>query len=349
MGPSIVDKLKTINTSKFKRIKDSGKYYYSISEVFNALGGVVNTKNSPYCLVSLIDGNYKIRLEYNSKGSVLSNTKVNGTVWHCYDSGFRKEKKLGTVQLISNKSKNSPYINLDDLRGYFERIWCEENEQTQLIEEGQDNETKINSWITGHSIPSGTTYNTVNRPEDWYNYINARKALGDYYSDWFSFEDISKLNSNINSAATFSKTPEGARVNAEGRYWVAVGPGVTGAYTQGMDINTKTLIDNMYGVNRMGRNIDVLIEKISGENKGEQYYLYCVIGDIKEHTGTGTISYNNGKSQQVNGQGIYQTSVSVKTGKSAGADKGDASIVEFIGSALGTNLSNYRLLNILVY
>ena len=102
----------------------------------------------------------------------------------------------------------------------------------------------------------------------------------------------------------------------------------------------------MYGNDGTVRNIDVLIENLSS---GERFYLYCIIGETKEHTGAGIITYNQGNTQIVNGQGIYQTGISVKNGISAGPDAGDASIIEFMGNTKTTNLKFYRVIEILVY
>jgi len=102
----------------------------------------------------------------------------------------------------------------------------------------------------------------------------------------------------------------------------------------------------------MGREIDVLIEKCSGADVGKQYYLYCIVGDTKEHTGAGTYNYDNGNSQMVNGQGIYQTGISVQTGTGVIAD-GNASIIEFMVSegnqSFSQELYKYKLVEIIVY
>ena len=201
----------------------------------------------------------------------------------------------------------------------------------------------INDWLVGHLLPSGTANRVVQRPDDWYSFLRAQNNHG-FYPDWYNFERSNFLNTNVNSAAQYILAPGGARVNSDGRYWVAVGPGVTGAYTQGSVIS----LTNMYGDDLMGRNIDVLIERINVMNP-DRYYIYCVIGDTKEHTGAGTIRYNNGDVLQVDGQGIYQTGISVITGLSAGANYADGSLIEFMGSSINGGLSEFRIVEILVY
>ena len=112
-----------------------------------------------------------------------------------------------------------------------------------------------------------------------------------------------------------------------------------------MSLVDKDIADRMYGVDRKGRKIDVLLEEISTK---ERWYLYCVIGDTKGHTGAGTLNFKKG-SMDVNGHGIYQTGISVTDSSKVFINTVDCSIVEFLGDVPLTNLKNYRLLEIVVY
>jgi len=197
------------------------------------------------------------------------------------------------------------------------------------------------AWPTFHRNPSGTPTRIVQRPSSWYAFGN---SLGDTF-DWYTFIEKPNLNSNVKSQS-YNKNEQGAYVDDEGRYWVAVGPGVTGTYTQGMSLSSAALLDSMYGDDRMGRKIDVLVENI---HTGERFFIYCIIGETKEHTGTGTIVNKNGETLQVNGEGIYQTNVSVVTGKTDPSNSIDASIIEFLSPSITSELKNYRLISILVY
>ena len=217
----------------------------------------------------------------------------------------------------------------------------DESEAMVTTDEVTFKKVEVTDWLFGYTQPSGIKYSCVKRPDDWYDFREIQSKHGYSSTDWYTFERSAYLNNNIKDTAQYNLIAGGARVNSDGRYWVAVGPGVTGALVNGGRIP----LTDMYGENLMGRNIDVCIEHTSTKKR---VYLYCVVGDTKEHTGAGILHYN-GEEVAVDGYGIYQTGISIINGASEGASSADGSMIEFMGDSVNGALSEYKLIEILVY
>jgi len=233
----------------------------------------------------------------------------------------------------------------------------------------------LNSWLTVHSerdvrLAEGRTLNFErDYRNEWLDEFRRFRIQHNYNgvlcdADWYSYEkSLERANEYVDgtSRADFITTKNviGAPVNPSDRYWVAVGPGVVDdtLYSQGMSLASTRVLNAMYGPEpRVGRKIDVHIT----DDSGIPYWIYCIIGDTKEHTGSGRISYQDGSIQNVNGHGIYQTYISVTENPNSNkiyvADDADGhadgSIIEFMCAKPDEtkgNLSRYKLVEIIVY
>lgn len=112
-------------------------------------------------------------------------------------------------------------------------------------------------------------------------------------------------------------------VDKEGRYWVAVGPNVMNPDHKGTD---KCMADEM----NYGTKIDAVVV----DDLGNTYYIPCIVGDCKGHT------YPTG---------IYQTGEGYPNGDDKHPENADYSIIEFIGKVPLDNLTNYKIVEIIVY
>jgi hypothetical protein len=118
------------------------------------------------------------------------------------------------------------------------------------------------------------------------------------------------------------KDESGVLLNGDDRYWIAVGPKVL---NPNFPEDKKVLADDF----KYQTKIDVVLQK-----GNKQYYVYCVVGDVKEHT------YPNG---------IYQTSRAFPNGEEFVPGHVDYSMVEFMGKHDIAGLDEYTLVDIIVY
>ncbi len=114
--------------------------------------------------------------------------------------------------------------------------------------------------------------------------------------------------------------------DAEGRYWVAVGPNVM---NPNHGPNDEITVSEM----QYGTKIDILV---LDETTNTQYYIPAVVGDVKGHSSP---------------DGLYQTGKPFDTSKKT--VQGDGSTVEFMGYGItksSVNITNdYKLIAIIVY
>lgn len=190
-------------------------------------------------------------------------------------------------------------------------------------------------WLRLYSSPtvSGTGRHVAKHP-------NANNY------DWGMPEELKGLISDnllpVNARKVTGKTPIKASNNvymdAEGRYWVAVGPNV-------MNPNYKDAFIVKDSDMQYGTKIDI---HVVGQHDGIHYYIPAVIGDVKNHT------YPDG---------LYQTGVEMVT-HTVEADNADGSTIEFMGyeilnksgvynpdgkNSSVTSTNDYRLIEIIVY
>lgn len=116
--------------------------------------------------------------------------------------------------------------------------------------------------------------------------------------------------------------------DAEGRYYVAVGPNIMNPNHQP---EQKITVEEM----NYGTKIDIVV---LDENTQQQYYIPAVVADVKAHT------YPDGN---------YQTNLTFPYGEAGSGDNADGSTVEFIGYNIPDQTvnvtNNYRIQEIIVY
>ena len=144
--------------------------------------------------------------------------------------------------------------------------------------------------------------------------------------DWYNEEGLDTINNNaINILGSNNEVvnKNGVLIDKEGRYWVAVGPNVI---NPNHNPEEKITPEEM----KYGTKIDVkLIDK-----DGNVKYLYCIVGEAKQHT------YPDG---------IHQTGRSIPGGEENVGSCNDGSVIEFCGRIPVSGLSNYHVEEIIVH
>ncbi len=134
--------------------------------------------------------------------------------------------------------------------------------------------------------------------------------------NYYALKEIEGINEVIVGA-------NGELLDKDGRYWVAVGPIV-------MNPNHKETEVCSAAEMKYGTLIDVVVEN----EMGEQFVIPCIVGDCKAHT------YPNG---------IYQTGDAFPNGQDSHPQNNDGSIIEFCGKASIEGLTEYSIVEIIVY
>ncbi len=150
---------------------------------------------------------------------------------------------------------------------------------------------------------------------------------GNNPNKWAMREGLDTINKYAKIETEGSNTvvqgANGALVDSEGRYWVAVGPNVMNPDHQG---NQKCTAAEM----KYGTKIDVVVT----DANGNKCYIPCVVGDCKAHT------YPNG---------IYQTGDAFPNGTDSHPQNNDGSVVEFCGKGSIKGFGDYAIESIIVY
>jgi len=140
---------------------------------------------------------------------------------------------------------------------------------------------------------------------------------------WAMKEDRSSINRYAPKELVVNIGTNGEMIDDNGRYWVAVGPNIM---NPDHDITKKVTAEEM----KYGTEIDIII-KDKNEN---EYYIYAVVGDVKNHT------YPSG---------IYQTGNAFPNGTDTHPNNADGSIIEFMGKGSIIGLHEYEIVEIIVY
>jgi hypothetical protein len=202
----------------------------------------------------------------------------------------------------------------------------------------------VNGWLTGYSAPSAQGGRIVTPPASREELkAIVKKELG-FTPEWYAPENVGGIHVNVNVPVDSDQILVGKNaelVDKEGKYWIAVGPNVMNPeHTVNANITPEEM--------NYAANIDVKLENIE---TGEIVYIYARVGDAKAHTGNGNITYDSGNTYAVTGDGIYQTGVNVQSNEYLHGNA-DASMVEFMvmnDNFDDTNLTNYRLIELIVY
>ena len=199
----------------------------------------------------------------------------------------------------------------------------------RLFPKKADDPIVVNGWLTAYQKSSASGGRDVPIPSDRIN-------------NWYAFEGsvgVSALKGRSN--ITVVEKANGALVDENGRYWIAVGPKVFNPNYP--DTGPLWFSDN--GLT-LGAKVDVLIKH---KTTNELAYIYTVIGDIIAHT------YNPGKQ----GHGIIHSGIPYPNSWNAkheinpktGTNIFPAGLtsVEFIRTTEPTNLSQYEIVKLIVY
>ena len=236
---------------------------------------------------------------------------------------------VGSQKALINKLRNgSIFLNnvwvsevkeiFADELGLEFRISWNGNEKVATL----DNVLVINEWLRLYTNPTVPIKGRiVDIPADAVKY------------SWAMVEDRKQINpwakiiiENNGVAVVEHVGDHGELVDGIGdnsRYWVAVGPKV-------MNPDHKPEENVIAEKMKYGTKLDAVIE----DNMGNIYYIPCIVGDIKEHT------FPNG---------IYQTGYKYPNGTEFKPGNVDGSIIEFMGTASIDTLTQYDIVQIIVY
>ena len=209
----------------------------------------------------------------------------------------------------------------------------EKGNQSYCVDINGEQPEIINGWLRLYGAPTVTGEGrSVLRHSDANKY------------DWGMPEDVNDINkyareqieTNGGVVEINAYKEENANIftDAEGRYWVAVGPRVI---NPNADL-TEQLVATDFAY---GTKMDIHVR----DDEGNEYYIPVVLGDIKAHSAP---------------DGLYQTGVLIPSNENA-TGHGDGSTVEFMGNDILKDIvdgrekscvnrtNNYELLDIIVY
>jgi RHS repeat-associated protein len=316
------------------RVKgDSGiRLYYNVRNVYAAFrsgASVSYDAESNTALLRLTYGNTTAFIKYSMSGATHGSF-IDATVTYDYEN---KGDVVGVIQIqyIDQGDGARTYINLANLRYYFKEIFCEDY---------LSKPDKTDSWINLYDNP------TVARKG---RAVAKHPNAANY--DWGMPEELYPKNvpnsgdlplnsrtqiANAGGTPKVIVTSNNLYTDADGRYWVAVGPNV---------MNSQQTPNQLIDYNKIsyGTKIDIVVQ----DSNNNTYYIPAVLGDLKEHSSP---------------DGLYQTGVPFDP--SRGTYTGDGSTVEFLGYYIldkygnfnpsGANSSvnitnNYKITEIIVY
>ena len=200
-----------------------------------------------------------------------------------------------------------------------EEIKIKEEKEEEIKKELEAADVQLASWLFAYrgepDISKKNVENNFDTDEELLT--EKRKAYDDV--EWYAFETITlgkekrqyildkkgqKVTLNKYAIEQYKDkklekpelalqfTEEGGFVNEDGRYWIAVGPGILYEGYADLSPENQNVSETQMDY---GTEIDVVLEKTSTKNGikkdiedgvkiGERVYLKCVVGDIKNHT-----------------------------------------------------------------
>lgn len=242
------------------------------------------------------------------------------------------EEKLKKLKFLETITKSSLFIpgmssNMEMNLKYQSMIEKEINKRKQ--DKVLENDVVTNDWLKLYKNP---TVSGLGR------HVAKHKDANNY--DWGMPEELYKnvpAKGMLTKTAReviqeFGKTPivkiidNNLYIDAEGRYWVALGPNVMNPNYDGSHIINN---DDM----KFGTKLDIVV---LDESTNTKYYIPAVVGDAKEHSAP---------------DGLYQTGVPFDPNRIT--VEGDGSTIEFMGYDItehSVNITNnYKLIEIIVY
>lgn len=204
------------------------------------------------------------------------------------------------------------------------------------VVEVQQKQVITRDWLRLYSEPtvSGSGRHVQKHPKaNNYDWGMPEKLKGDVFETDSMASKMIKTNGGILIA---NKASNNVYIDADDRYWIAVGPNVMNPSHKS---NAKVTAEEM----NYGTKIDI---HVTGQHDGKDYYIPAVVGDAKAHSKP---------------DGLYQTGIPFDP---ADNDPGhaDGSTVEFIGYNIKTYIdknqnkkstvnytNDYKLIELIVY
>jgi len=208
--------------------------------------------------------------------------------------------------------------NITNISRYMESFF-ENFENYYKIVRNPNEYITINDWLNLYNNPTVPIKSRIVEMPD----INGWNPY-----NWYAFEGLSDINwvarhviGEANVHVIIGN--KGELTDNEGRYWIAVGPNVMNPSHQPSE---KISPEEM----KYGSKVDVVLRHDDGTN----YYLPCVIGDVKAHTWP---------------NGILQTGYAFPNGTDPHPIEKPQAPIEFIGATLSAGLIDFEIVHIIVY
>lgn len=328
-------------------------YFYNVRQGLACMHGEDNSFNPQnYDVHCMKEFEYlkEIKEDWNQKDQILESRK-NEMLNMTFEENIAMQEYLQVVypsqyKMIFEDSYHYPSSVIDQVRADLEknmreklvvwRLWQEigiiqELNAEELIE---ITPTRFeNGWLSLYNHP------TVDEPG---RFVNAHPEGNKY--DWGMPEDLinideyslGEITDNYNTMLegqgkeAIVNVINGANlyVDADGRYYVAVGPNVM---NENHASNQAVTPSEMF----YGTKLDIVV---LDEKTNTTYYIPAVVADCKAHT------YPDG---------VYQTNMTFPNGEVGSGSNADGSTVEFIGydipSGTVNTTNNYRIEGIIVY
>lgn len=334
--------VKSIVETKFENIANADIQYQKVfQELYNTIWFQLCKVNTLKNTFDVSNSNTKVIIkcsaEIRAEEILLDKMKVEGVTDNLEKQNIIQIAKMKYPQMMHNLYVTDMNCS-SSCNDVYEQIRSTyENEKSCI----NDNKcTTLDGWLCLYSKPTVAIEGRVvlRHPDaDPFNWACPCDLISKKDIDWFATESHAKdifLQRGENMEVKL--TPNNLYTNAEGRYWVAVGPNIINPYHTPADKSVTA--EEM----KFGTKIDIVVK----DEDGEIYYIPAVIGEGKEH------SYPDG---------LYQTGIPFNSNRISDP-AGAGNTVEFIGydidkkfyddgeSKFTINITNnYELVKIIVY
>lgn len=285
------------------QVKSASNVRYMLNAAVGSNCDVYTSNNDTYInFIKVSTGIYRLQLKSDTSKYLTVDAKTSGTTakWAALDTS-------NAGQLWKVSTTTCSYImGTSWLKMYTKQT-------------GSGGRTVSMPTVASFTGSDGYTYKFTNK-NNWYAYENP-------YSTKINPNAVTRIKAVTGSDPVINTGTGGEYINANGDYWIAVGPNVVNPNHKSDAVITP---EEMYAKGRL----DVVVQ----DADGTKYYIPAVVGDAKNHT------WSNG---------IIQTFKKYPNGafESAKGNFNGLVCAEFIG-AVGdklAGLSNFSIVNIIFY